>query len=89
MTVDDDLAVLLEMLERHDYYSRALMLSARYCMSSSRRMGETFLPASMTSTPLPNVCATRSGTLKPRAEAKDPKPLRPRARRGGLFCVMC
>ena len=28
MTVDDDLAVLLEMLERHDYYSRALLLSA-------------------------------------------------------------
>ena len=80
MTVDDDLAVLLEMLERHDYYSRALMLSARCCMSSSRRMGETFLLASMTSTPLPNVCATRSGTLNPRAGAKDPKPLRPRAK---------
>jgi hypothetical protein len=28
MTVDDDLAVLLEMLERHGYCSRTLLLSA-------------------------------------------------------------
>jgi hypothetical protein len=28
MTVDDDLAVLFKMLERHDYCSRALLLSA-------------------------------------------------------------
>ena len=73
MTVDEDLAVLLEMLERHDYCSRALLLSAALLHVLIEKNGRD-IPACLDDfNAFAKRCVTRSGTLNPKAGAKDPK----------------